>query len=361
MPRARLIVRTLGAALLALATLEVSARVDDYLTYGAPLTGYFDIQTLYEFDEIGSRGRPNAEFKKWKLNSLGFRGPDLEPGKLTVAVLGASETFGMFESEENEFPRQLERILQQRFGDTVQVANIAYAGLSLGQSLIRLDETLQAVDPELLVVYPSLAAYIDAPKGDWRLSRRPQRSRFAIIRIEQRFWDLLKETIPQPLQTFARQLVTWQSGKSADPWPELPERNVKRFEEDLTELIERSQRRGVEVALVTHATRFGDRVRPEDQPFLTAWRKFYPQLAEDGFLKMEERLNGVVRDAAEARNLPLVDAASTMEPGAENFVEFVHFTDRGARRLAEIIADGIAPSVAELSREQSKPQAERLP
>src|SRR5690606_9134218 len=79
------------SVLLAAAALEVCARIDDRYTYGAPMTGYFDIDTIYEFDELGRRGKPNAQYQKWKLNSLGFRGPDLAPDKLTVAVLGASE------------------------------------------------------------------------------------------------------------------------------------------------------------------------------------------------------------------------------------------------------------------------------
>src|SRR5690606_20092414 len=106
------------------------------------------------FDELGRRGKPNARFQKWKLNSLGFRGPDLAPNKLTVGILGASEAFGLYEDEDNEFPRQLERLLRQRLGDAVQVANLSYAGMSVGQALIRLDETLDAVRPDLLIVYP---------------------------------------------------------------------------------------------------------------------------------------------------------------------------------------------------------------
>jgi len=361
MPRASHIARIVGAAALALVTLEVSARVDDYVTHGAPLTGYFDIQTIYEYDELGRRGKPNAQYLKWKLNSLGFRGPELEPGKLTVATLGASETFGMYESDNREFPRQLETILRERFGDSVQVANVAYAGMSVGQALLRLDETLEAVEPDMLVVYPSVAAYADAPKGEWRLGKRPQRSSFAIFRIEERVRDLLKNTIPDWLQTQIREMQADRSKQAEKGWQTLPEENVERFRRELDELVERTLATGAEVALVTHATRFGDRVRPEDEPFLIAWRKFYPQLAEDGFLDMERRLNAVVREIAQERGLPLVDAAEKMEPGAENFVEFVHFTDQGAHRLAELIAAGVEPTIERLLRATPKVPAEQVP
>ena len=361
MPRAPQIARIIAAAVLALATLEISARVDDYITHGAPLFGYFDIQTIYEYDDLGRRGKPNAEYLKWKLNSLGFRGPELERGKLTVATLGASETFGMYESPEQEFPRQLEIILRERFGDTVQVANVAYAGMSVGQALLRLDETLRAVQPDLLVVYPSVAAYVDAPKGDWRLNRRPQRSGLAIFRIEERVRNLLKDVIPAVLQTEIRRVQTSQSKRARKVWQKLPQEKVERFATELTELVDRTVASGAQVALVTHATRFGDRIRPEDESFLTDWRKFYPQLAEDGFLDMERRLNDVMRKIAAERGLPLIDAAEEMEPGAENFVEFVHFTDRGAHRLAELIAEGIGPSIANELKRRSKSTGKQVP
>jgi lysophospholipase L1-like esterase len=129
----------------------------------------------------------------------------------------------------------------------------------------------------------------------------------------------------------------------------------------LAELVDRTREQDVKVALVTHATRFGDSVVPEERPFLIAWRKFYPRLAEDAFLDMERRLNNVVRANAAERGLPLIDAAKEMEPGAKNFVEFVHFTDDGARRIAQIIADGIAPALAEHFHEHPDPAAKQVP
>ena len=129
----------------------------------------------------------------------------------------------------------------------------------------------------------------------------------------------------------------------------LPEENVIRFRQDLERVIAMAKASGADIALVTHATLFGDEVRPEYRAVLRTWRKFYPMLAEDGFLDMERRLNAVVREAA-ARNqgVLLVDAARQMPGGHKNFVEFVHFTDEGAKTLARLVADHI---VARLRRE----------
>ena len=40
-------------AILAALTIEVSARVDDWVSNGAPLLGRYDIETIYEYDENG--------------------------------------------------------------------------------------------------------------------------------------------------------------------------------------------------------------------------------------------------------------------------------------------------------------------
>ena len=279
---------------------------------------------------------------KWKLNSLGFRGPELEPGKATVAVFEPRRR-SVCMSEGQEYPRQLERALRERLGaDAVQVANLAYPGISIGQALIRLEQQLDAVRPAMAVAYPSVAAYVELPaNGQWHLGRAPTGRRIPTPRLVERLRELLKRSVPEAIQTAIRARQADQAADGDDVWQALPEENVEGFRRDLAAFLDAFERRGIPVALVTHATRFGDAVAPDERHLLIAWRKFYPQLAEDAFLDMERRLNAVIRDAARERGLTLIDAAAKMPPGPENFVEFVHFTDAGAGRLAAMIADGI--------------------
>ena len=99
--------------------LEVASRVEDKVSYGMPLMSR--IQTSNDLvlrDTIGARGRPNAVFRRWKLDSLGFRGPDISvtppPGVVRIVTTGASETFGLYEAANKEYPRQLEDSLRAR-------------------------------------------------------------------------------------------------------------------------------------------------------------------------------------------------------------------------------------------------------
>lgn len=331
--------------LLAFLTLEVSARVDDRVSYGAPWWGPYDIETIYEFDELGKKGSPGARYLKWKLNDLGFRGPNPEPGKPTLVTIGASETFGLYESEDREYPRLLEAELRKRLDDRVQVVNIAYPGLSIGSIQIRLDEILETLKPRVATIYPNLADYI-APPEKWRLSQRPSGGPLSHIRIYSRVRELLKQTLPEALQTYLRDRETHQATAGIEVMERIPESSLERFRADLMRLIGKLRKHGVEPVLVTHATIFGDEVDPEERGQLVAWRKFYPQLAEDGFVDMERRLNGVLEEVAEAESLTLVDADSVLSGRHEYFADFVHFTDAGSALMAATVADGAAPLLA---------------
>jgi lysophospholipase L1-like esterase len=79
---------------------------------------------------------------------------------------------------------------------------------------------------------------------------------------------------------------------------------------------------------------------------MVAWRRFYPGLAEDGFLDLERRANHETREVARRRGLPLFDAARRVPRGPEHFADFVHFTDAGAEAMARGVAEAMAERVA---------------
>ena len=78
----------------------------------------------------------------------------------------------------------------------------------------------------------------------------------------------------------------------------VPEENVVLFRSDLVSLVQALRQRGVEPILVTHATIFGKPLSHHDQQMLTAWRWWSPQLKEEGFLDMEQRMNAAIRAVA---------------------------------------------------------------
>ena len=329
--------------LLGLGTLELCARLDDWVMESASFWRNYNHASLYFFDSLGMRGKPFGRYAKWRLNSAGYRGPEMRPGTFRIACIGSSETFGLYEDPGKEWPRQLEQVLSERLGNgRFEVVNTSYPGMAITTARRRLDGMIAAVHPRVAIIYPSVAPYIFEgvafPSGD---PAPPPPEPFE-FRLAARVETIAKQILPDLIQHRFRE---WQLRRAIawapHPMDRIPQSHVDKFRSHLDDLVLDLRGRGVEPVLVTHATRFGGHVSPSERRLLGYWRRFYPQLREDGFLDMEQRLNDALRGVAAARGMRLVDAAQKVPPGPRYFAEFVHFTNEGAHALASLIADAI--------------------
>jgi len=339
----------LGLVIFAI-VLEVCARVDDVITYGAPFWGTYNDEILLQRDSIGKWGKPGARYAKWQLNSLGYRGPELRVGSVRILTMGASETFGLYEAPGEEYPRQLERDLNLWAGkDLFQVVNVAFAGETLPTTIVRVPQIVRQIHPSYALIYPDLSSYI------WMSLRSPANnlpaqdaSRSGLkfeSRLSGRVENLLKQALPISIQNELRKIsmrreITSRHYVILD---RLPEDRFEHFRQDLQALIAALRDYEVEPVLVTHATIFSRPLSESDRISLTHWRKIYPMLKEEGFLDMEKRMNDVIRQTAVEEHLPLIDAEKEMPHGPKYFADFVHFTTYGAGVMASILANGMEP------------------
>jgi lysophospholipase L1-like esterase len=375
------VLRIVLCAIVFLLTLEALTRLDDHLQFGAPFWGSYDFTRLTMRDRYGLIGRPNGRFLRWSMNGWGFRGPLPRSGTIRIVCLGASETFGIGEDNNREFPRQLEEQLNQALGGRlIEVINLAVPGTSMRETVPRLPEIMDRYHPSFVTIYPSPAPYIfftanhplaasapGPPPTLWvRIKRKIQRwvparaltlsqavwrrLRYPDLpqaRIEGRIEDLGARALP------ARVLIWWRRREADASVREhqlpvvdrLPDENVEMFRSDLVAIVEFFRTRGVPVVLATHAQRFGDRVSPDEEGMLVKWRLFYPGLKEGGFLDMELRMNEAVRDVAREHGAVLADAARVVPPGPRYFADFVHFSNAGAERMAALLAEKLTPLV----------------
>jgi len=329
--------------------LEVCARVDDVVTYGAPFWGSYNDDLLLQRDNIGKWGKPGARYAKWELNSLGYRGPELRAGGVRIITMGASETFGLYEAPGEEYPRQLERDLNSWAGkDLFQVVNVAFAGETLPTAVLRVPQIVAQIHPSYALIYPDLSSYIwmtlrteksplvpHAPKPGMKFDSR----------LSGRVENLLKQTLPTAVQDELWKISMRREIASRHYviLDRLPEDRFERFRKDLQALIAALRDHEVEPVLVTHATIFSKPLTEGDRVSLTHWRKIYPMLKEEGFLDMESRMNDVIRQTAAAEHIPLIDADKEMPHGAKYFADFVHFTTYGAGVMGSILANGMEP------------------
>src|SRR5882672_8433158 len=130
----RIVVHAICLVVTLLMSVEVSARVEDRFRTGVPLFSTPDkVADLVVQDALGVRGKPYGHYKVWKLNAFGFRGPEIaqspRPGCIRVMTLGASETFGLYESPGHEYPAQLSNVLREP--GCYEVVNAAIFGLTV--------------------------------------------------------------------------------------------------------------------------------------------------------------------------------------------------------------------------------------
>ncbi|MEX8495129.1 SGNH/GDSL hydrolase family protein, partial [Sphaerotilus sp.] len=333
-------IRWIGYGLLAALTLELCARSEDLVRQGAAFWKPFSIESIFRQGEFGREGRPGAHFGKWQMNSMGFRSPEPRPGKVRVLTFGASETFGLYESPGNEYPRQLERTLQRHGMPDAEVVNIALPGLRVGHAEY-LARAVQALQPTWVLIYPTPANYIEADAsycGRHVAPRAPVPEKALELRVVGKLGEQARQVVPPEVTTALKRLSIRLAERHVVPVDQLPQATLDLYRDDVECAVRTVEALGTKVVLATHATVFGPDLQPGDGQMLSAWRSYYPELREAGFLDMERRANESLRALAARRGLPLMDAAAQIPGGRRHFADFVHFTDEGARQMSDLAA-----------------------
>jgi lysophospholipase L1-like esterase len=343
--------RALLLALIALATMELAARLDDHLRHGAPMVGRYDFDGLFMFDGRVVRGIPNARYEHFQLNSLGLRGPEprLVPGERRVMLYGASELFGIYESPGHDLAPQLE-ILLNRSGAKVEVLNAAIPGMRVGSGALYLQELGERLHPDVVLIYPTPTHYIGVTHPQCGRAPRaplgPDDGTFS-SRLAAKAVDRVKALLPQPVMTLARRTaIALKHEKAMD---RVGDDSLAAFRTDLECAIHAVRAIGAQPVLMTHANRFGSVVQADTDYWLTGWRMQYPELAEGGFVDLERRSNEIVKDEAETQHLPLVDAAAALDGRTALFADHAHFTDAGAAAMARLVAATLGSDTALLA------------
>lgn len=346
-------------AILFLATLEVGARVDDRLRWGAPFTGRYSHGILVTRDSVTIRGRPNARYEKWAMNSHGFRGPELRsaqssPGLTRVVVLGASETFGLFESEGHEYPAQMQRMLDSIAPGRFEVVNAALAGMGLSAMVPYLRTVLAPLHPDIVVVYPTPTFFLDnaAPPDTFVLRPLTAQDTATGRRFEPRIRDkvrvVVKRIVPTQIFIAYRQWGLDRARRALGEdqiWSEVPEDRMELFARHLARVTAEIEAIGATPILLTHANRFLYREVPLDlddnQHLLAVISNYWPRASESVAIGVDSAANRRVRAVASARGAHLLEVERRIPPDAVHFADYSHFTDAGAERVARVVVQGL--------------------
>ncbi len=336
-------------AALLITSAELTARLDDYLRRDIPFSAVpdnnFDLLTV---DSLGVRGKPGGRYKWWQLNSFGFRGPEMHlqpaPGCVRVMILGASETFGIYESDTKQYPAQLQDSLDRRVG-CYEVVNAGLPGLTLRGIIQLWTNWGSRFQPHVVVVYPTPSFYLHDNAPDFRTALKEGEltaPAWYTSRLLLRAQDAL--TYPKFIRRrrVAKLIAERERGRQPE-WffRSIPEDRLRQFGADLDSLLASISARGAKPILLTHAIRFSRPPHPADRELLDSWRAYTVRPTIDVKLDFEKAARHSVLDLGARRNVLVIDVAAVMSGKREWFGDVHHFTDVGAGIVAGLIADGV--------------------
>ncbi len=366
-PRARaprLALGWLGIVFVMAVVLELTCRIEDWVMYRMPLLSRFSsLDQLVVRDAAGMHGRPNAQYEKWVMNALGMRGPSagVAPpvGTHRIITVGASETFGLYESPGREYPRQLQDSLNAMLargecsappGTRFEVLNGAFAGMGLPTIAQDVRNRLARLKPEFIVIYPSPASYLDdiaphaaAPDSSNQAMEPPLRRAF-YPRALGRVREQLKQALPEFVKA---RLRVWQARRAIAGYPPgwrfetVPADRLAQYDSDLRAVVGSVRAIGARPVLATHGNEFMGRASIDRDMFMS-WEKFYPRATSHTLVAMDSAARDITRRVGADSSAVVVDAAATLSAAPVSaFADFVHFTDFGAALMAGSLSGGI--------------------
>ncbi len=296
-------------------------------------------------------------------NSLGFRGPDPPSDfakRLTILTIGGSTTECLFLSDGKTWTDAMARRLERAFPQ-VWVNNAGLDGQSTYGHLVLLREFVDKLRPRVAVFLIGVNDIGLDTGNPYDTSLTPRRSPLQSIA------GFL--TDHSELAGLAQNLVRLSRAKEEGfGHGQLDLRTLRVLENDEKEtrvtmkkfaeavpafasrvaaIVDECRRHGIEPILVTQPGLYGDAIDPETGVDLS---KIQVRGAANGHLwwRVQEMYNDATRTTARSAGVVLVDAARELPKDSRLFYDFMHFTNEGAARLGDLVAQQIEPRLHDI-------------
>lgn len=360
------IFRYLIAIVLFCIFVELTARFDDWLKYDAPFWGTYSSLRLRSWDEEGTRiNIPGGDFEKWKNNSAGFRGPEIsvekKPGKTRIVCLGASESYGLYESPDMEWPAQLRMDLDST---KFEVINVASVGLPMVQYFDYLRKYVLKYSPDAAILYIEPVSYVAArerginnPESIIKNPKQQRAARQRGIRGKLNTWfrsvpklqRAIKQFLPRSIMAEYNRRTAEKMVKSAEitylkgmtPLDVVPAEIIEEYKTELKKIISLLLNNDCQPILCTYPSLIDGGMTEGNMTVLLEARRFVVELSLDGMANAAKQLNEANRTVALEENLPLIELENAVPRNKTYFADNVHYTDAGAEIVARTVAEYI--------------------
>lgn len=270
-------------------------------------------------------------------------------GAFRIVAVGGSTTRCARLSAEDRYPRQLEELLRRRYPrKRVEVLNAGMDWWTTKHSLINYVTYVRRWKVDLLVVMHAI--------NDAYRSFSPPR--FAVGPYDERwshyYGPAIQGARPASFEGwFFRRMARWWYSDlrirsrdfSLEAFVSLP-----MFRFYLAELVRSAQEDGVHVLVVTQPSLFKGEMSAEELGALQMGRSFF--LRRESYFRQTypssvslgralEAYNSAAVEVARARGARWLAAAEKMPRDLDHFLDDVHYTPQGAKRLAELVTDAV--------------------
>ncbi len=274
-----------------------------------------------------------------------------QPGSIKILTLGGSTTYGPRLKREQAYPAVLERLLKDRYPHNYfEVFNAGVPWHTSMHSLLRYVGIYSSWKPNMVIVMHAFNDIFQTSEGKLTTGRyREDYGHFfgalgERVNPKDQFMQMVTGTLKN--NWFAR---TWYSDLyPAESIPDTRQvdllRSLPSFQKNLSELVTRIRNDGAIVVLLTQPSLYQDKMSEKErqQLFYDFYYKDYaivPPIKSQ--LSAMETFNQSVREIAETHHALLVDLEHLFPKSSEFMYDDVHYTVKGAEKVAKEIADRV--------------------
>lgn len=339
---------------LALLIIEAGVRIRQYVKYGT-VAQYVGADKIEDLKSGLMIPRPGIKTKSSRINSLGFRSPELDnpkaPGNIRVAFLGSSTTFCAEASNEGStWPSLVSSMLQKTCPQMkMDYVNASAPGYVVSNDLVNLEKRVKPLEPDIIIIYDGF--------NDMSISMK-----IIAVRQNKRYYKegwLEKQSLAYSLiKKNLTILVDQQNAKSGKDRLVFDPKEISRgFRKELTDLIVAGKKTAPIVAVATLSYKMR-REQPDEERLRNANTALYymPYMSTSGLLDAYEEYNRVIREAAKETGVILIENELVIPGDDKHFRDSIHFTDQGSELMAQRVVDSLVASAEYNNFLNSRPQ-----
>jgi lysophospholipase L1-like esterase len=350
------IASSLIAVFVAVLLAEIAVRIfvpyTDLFVVTGRIAGRNPMEEWAQVDAFSAyRGKPGAHGSNGKtVNRHGFIStPDIEPEKsaetLRVVFLGGSSTAGSGYdlADESTWPWLAAELLRERMGGGIDFINGALSGYTTFESYGRLWSRLRFFQPDIIVVYHGwnemyymtgtreISAWKTLPDGSWGFETGPK------VAVYAPHWSDHVLRYSQLLTKVRMDLTARQHGEIGlnDEGGILDPDRFEVFRTNLKLIREAATLMDAELFVAKQATLI---VADNPGVCILSCRYEFHGFGHEEHVDAYNRIYAVIDEEIDASHVIDVTGISG---NPEMFVDHVHPTEAGARKIAAIVADAI--------------------